>query len=102
MQSEGSQLELVMIIRACQSAGRGRRGSVLGYRVPIGLGCKDGAPDVTDVDADILWYCVVSEDLDGLSDAAGIPVFNAGDELGLVPVDLVVFGAGLFDDSGLL
>ena len=72
---------------------------VLGYRRPIGLGCEDGAPDVTNVETYVLGNCVVFDDFDGFSDAAGVPVFDAGDQFGLAPVDLVVFSVGVFDNG---
>ena len=40
--------------------------------------------------------------LDGFPDATGVPVLDAGDELGLVPEDGVVFGVGVFDNRGLV
>ena len=40
--------------------------------------------------------------LDGFPDATGVPVLDAVDELGLVPVDGVVFGVGVFDSRGLV
>ena len=71
---------------------------VLGYRR---LGCEDGAPDVTDVDTNVSGDCVVPEDFNSFSDAAGVPVFNAGDEFGLVQVYLVVLCLGVFDNGDL-
>ena len=43
----------------------------------------------------------MSVDLDSFPDAAWVPVLDAGDEFGLVPVDGVVFGVGVLDDRGL-
>ena len=68
-------------------------------RGPIGQGLtKDGAPNVTDVEADILRDCVVFDDFYSFPDAAGVPVFDACDEFGLAPVDLMVFGVGVLDN----
>ena len=39
------------------------------------------------------------DDFDGFPDAAGVPVFDAGDQFGLAPVDLVVFSVGVFDNG---
>ena len=40
--------------------------------------------------------------LDGFPDATWVPMLDAGDELGLVPVDGVVFGVGVLDNRGLV
>ena len=42
------------------------------------------------------------DDLDGLSDASGVPCVDGCDELGCLPVDLVVLGVRVLDDGGLL
>ena len=44
----------------------------------------------------------MSVNLDSFPDATWVPVLDAGDELGLVPVDGVVFGVGVFDNRGLV
>ena len=53
--------------------------AVLGHRRPIGMGSEEGAPDVTDVVADVFGNGVVLEDVDGLSDAVGEPSIYAAD-----------------------
>ena len=77
---------------------------VLGYRRPIGHGggFEDRAPYVADVNSYVLGDGVVSVNLDSFPDATWVPVLDAGDELGLVPVDGVVFGVGVLDDRGLV
>ena len=77
---------------------------VLGYRRPIGNGggFEDRAPHVADVNSYVLGDGVVSVNLDSFPDATWVPVLDAGDELGLVPVDGVVFGVGVLDDRGLV
>ena len=52
--------------------------------------------------ADVLWHSVVFDDLDGLSDASGVPCVDGCDELGCLPVDLVVLDVRVLDDGGLL
>ena len=42
------------------------------------------------------------DDLDGLSDASGVPCVDGCDELGCLPVDLVVLDVRVLDDGGLL
>ena len=39
------------------------------------------------------------EDLDGLPDASGVPLVNRWDELGCLPVDLVVLDVGVLDSG---
>ena len=48
------------------------------------------APDVADVEAGVLGYCVVLLDLDGLSDASWVPFVDGNDEFCVFPVDDVV------------
>ena len=47
-------------------------------------------PDVTELKPDVLLYCVVAVDFDGLPNSSGEPVFDGGDDLRRVPVDDVV------------
>ena len=54
-----------------------------GYRRSFG-------PNIADEETDVLWNSVVLEDLDGLSDASGMPRVDGCDELCCLPVDLVV------------
>ena len=49
----------------------------LGYRRSIGR--DEGEPNIAEVVADVLGYCVVLADFDGLSDPSGVPLLN-GDE----------------------
>ena len=50
-----------------------------------------------------MWHSVVFDDLDGLSDdASGVPCVDGCDELGCLPVDLVVLDVWVLDDGGLL
>ena len=42
------------------------------------------------------------DNLDGLSDASVMPCVDGCDELGCLPVDLVVFDVRVLDDGGLL
>ena len=47
-----------------------------------------------------LWHSVVFDDLDGLSDASGVPCVDGCDELGCLPVDLMVLDVRVLDDGG--
>ena len=63
---------------------------------------KYWSPNVADEKADVLWHSVVFDDLDGLPDASGMPWVDRCDELGCLPVDLVVLDVRVLDDGGLL
>ena len=54
------------------------------------------------LETDVLWNRVVLEDLDGLSDASGMPCADGYDELSYLPVVLVVLnvrGFKLFHEN---
>ena len=68
---------------------------VRGYRRPFG---QDGAPDVTNVETDVLRNCLVLENFDGFSYSSGVPPIDTGDEFCLLPLDEMICFVRVFDD----
>ena len=62
---------------------------VRGYRRPIG---QDGAPIVTNEEADISRDCLVLEDLNGFAYTTRVSLFDDGYELSLLPLGDVICG----------
>ena len=66
-----------------------------GYRRSIGRDERE--PNVAEVVANFLWYCVVFANLDCLSDASWVPVLDGYNEFCCLPVHSVVSGVGVLD-----
>ena len=55
-----------------------------------GLGYQQWAPDIADLESDVLWDGVVPEDFNRFPDSSWVPMLDGGDEFCVVPFDAVV------------
>ena len=75
---------------------------LIGWVAGACRGVEKRPPDVADVKPDVLWNCVMSKDLDGFAASPREPVLDGGDELGRLPVDVVVGDVGVFHYGRLI
>ena len=75
----------------------GEGGLGFGYRGPYcpsgdsgGLGYQQWAPDIADLESNVLWDGVVPEDFNRFPDSSWVPMLDGGDEFCVVPFDAVV------------